>query len=370
MSKNVRVIPGTEIVERSIQIARIESTNDESRAWGAANDVYLQEIPVKEDWNFLIASSSLVCTAKYADGTVTATTGSTTASFSGATLTAAMDGRRIKFNDNANIYALTFVNSSTGTITPALSGDRNISAGAYVIYKSLYQLAEHFDRFPKDGGLQYWASNNKPTPIPEQALQTYYSEVSTTPGIPTTCRLVGEDTAGMMQVELVPAPDKAYVLPYDFVRALNPLRETTGGTASVAAGGTTVTLHTGSRIADASTGWYVRFDAAGVGSDSEWYRVIALNQTTSAATIQNAYAGAAVNSGAYTLCAAPQYPPMLHYAIIAGAVKRLLSDQKDQTFIYVDSQEAAILNDAKYLFKSRVYGVQPELAMEDYNFRR
>ena len=168
MSKTVREIPATELVERAQTMARITSTNDEVRAWGALNDVYLQELPAQADWNFQLASSSLTTTQRYNTGTVSVDTGATSVTFTGATIPTALDGGRIRFNDNPNVYTFTRTGAASGTISPALSEDRNISGGAYNLYQPVYTLAPDFNRFPKNGGLQLW-SGAKPTPVPERS---------------------------------------------------------------------------------------------------------------------------------------------------------------------------------------------------------
>jgi len=61
MSKNLHEIPYTEICERVLEITRTPN-NSMSKIRGDVNEVYTVEIPVKFDWNFLIASTSIVTT--------------------------------------------------------------------------------------------------------------------------------------------------------------------------------------------------------------------------------------------------------------------------------------------------------------------
>lgn len=372
MSKNTRQLPATEIVEQSIQITRVETTNDESRTWGAMNAEYLLALPFKEDWSFQLASSALVATAKYITGTASVNTGATAVTFSSdVTLPATIVGNaRIKFNDNPNVYAITVRDNTTAcTISPPLSEDRNVVSGAYTISFPFYSLAADFNRFPKNGGLTFW-QGGKPTPIPEKAIQTHYADQTTSPSRPSYCRLMAPDTAGNARVELVPGPDKAYVFPYDYLYVPPPLRETTGGTATIAANGTTVAFHGVTTIAEASTGWFFRIDAFGVGADSEWYPVLALSAAASSATLQTAFGVSGATSANYTLSAAPQLPLVLHQALLQGTVKRLLTDQNDSAFVVADSLQTAAINDAKRLYKSRIYGQDIDMVMEDYQYRR
>ena len=370
MAKNIRELPATELVERAIQIARIETTNDESRVWGALHDAYTRDLPYRADWQPLLASAVLATSAKYVTGTITATTGSTTVTFSSdVSLNAAHTGWRLRINDNPNIYAFVYANATSGTITPPLSEDRNVTAGAYTLFQPVYPLASDFDRFPKNGGLQLW-QGGRPTPIPEVPIQEYYSDFTASPARPSRCRLIGPDTAGNQQVEVGAPPDKAYAMPYDYFRLPEPLRETTAGTATIAANGTTVTLHAGARVAEATSGWYFRIDTFGDKADSEWYRVLALSAAGSTLTLQTAFGVSGATSANYTLCNAPALPSLFHGALLHGMVKYLLADQNDKNFVYADSMESAIYNDAKRLYKTRTYNQNVDTVLTEYHFRR
>ena len=157
MAKNSDQLPYTEIVERVREIARIASDNDRGRARGAVNDVYARRIPSEEDWNFLLVSSSITCTAPYTTGNVSVNTQDSIVTFAGgAVADSAMISRKVKFNTNPDVYILTgFTNTTTMTITPVLSGDVNVVNDAYSLFQPLYSLAGDFDRFPKNGGLLF-----------------------------------------------------------------------------------------------------------------------------------------------------------------------------------------------------------------------
>lgn len=367
MSKNQRVIPATEVVERAITISRAQG--DEVRAWGAMQDIYSQEIPAAADWTFLLASSSLTTDAKYATGTASVNTGATAVTFTGATIPTGTTGWRIRFNDNPNVYDWTYVSSSNGTISPALSEDKNLSGSAFTLFNPFYTLAANFDRFPKNGGLQLW-QGAKPTPIPEIALQDYYDEFSASPGRPAKCRLIAPNTADVLRVELGPPPDKQYVMPYDYLYAPASLRETTGGVATVAASGTGATFQGAVRMAEMVTGMMFRIDAFGDDADSEWHRIIAVSEANSNVTFQNTFTTSAANSANYTVCTVPVYPVVLHGALLQGVVKRLLADQNDKTFIYADSLQGAAIMDAKRLYKTRIYNQEIDTVFDEYHFRR
>ena len=367
MGKLTRVIPATEVVERSITISRAQG--DDLRAWGALNDIYLQELPAQADWTFLMATSALSTSARYITGTATVNTGATAVTFTGATIPSGTTGWRMRFNDNPNVYDWTFVSSSNGTIAPALSEDRNISGGAFTLFNPYYTLATNFDRFPKNGGLQLW-QGAKPTPVPEMPIQEYFDEFSASPGRPAKCQLIAPDTLNRAQVELVPPPDKVYLMPYHYIYAPTPLRETTGGVATVAASGTGATFQGAVRVGEMVTGMYFRIDNFGEDADSEWHQIVSVSAANSNVTFQSTFTTSAANSANYTVCNVPVYPLVLHGALLHGVVKRLLADQNDKTFIYTDSLQTAAINDAKRLFRTRTYNQEIETVFDEYHYRR
>src|SRR3990167_5191955 len=113
MSKTTTELPFTELVERVIEITRAEAENGQSRARGAINDAYCREIPSKEDWSFLLASSSLTTQPRYATGTVTVNTQQTNCVFStDASVPTALSPARIKFSGNDNVYEFARTNAT------------------------------------------------------------------------------------------------------------------------------------------------------------------------------------------------------------------------------------------------------------------
>ena len=370
MAKNLEAIPFTELVERVVQIARVDSDNDRSRARGAVQDVYVRKVPQEEDWSFWLASSAVTCDPEYKTGTVTVTTQATACTFDGgASLSAGMTGRKIKFNDNNDVYTLTFSNTTAATITPPLSGDVSISGGAFSIFQPTYALAADFDRFPKNGGLQLF-QGGRPTILPEAGFQNFKAEYTPSPGTPARCRLVSFGTTGVPHAELNPPPLKAINLPYDYLRRPVALRETSAGTCTVSANGTTVTFHAGARLAESSTGWYLRINAFGTGADSEWYRVLGIASATSTATLQLAFGVSGATSAGYVLSAAPDMPEKLHIAVQHGAVTLVTADQNDELYQLYEAKYRETINEGKRTYKTRIYGQEVDMIFTDFNYRR
>lgn len=369
MAKNIKEIPFTEMTERTSQLTRSREDVAE-KVRGIINDQYVREFPMKEDWNFMIARTSLIFTGEFITGTVSANTGDSTLTFSSdVTTTSAMTGRKIKINANDYPYDITGMSGTTGlTITPNINGVNNIAGQTYSIYQPFYPLAQDFNRFPKDGGLHIFKGGRKQV-LPEQSYQVYTDDFTTSPNDNQDfCRVIGSDTAGNSILEVVPPPKTGLGSEYDYYKELRPMRQTTGGLVAVAANATTVFGDSNTEFAEVTTGDFFRINAFGTHGDSEWFKVLARNGT--ALTLNLAFGVTGATSAGYTVCSAPDIPPMLHSAIMYGAVTQILADQNDTMTVQYNSKAASVLSDGKRIYKTRLYSKQVHQISEDFNYRR
>ena len=372
MSKTTAEIPYTELVERAIQMARVNSTNDRSRARAAVNDMYCRVLPAREDWSFLLATSAITCDASYITGTVSINTQDTVATFSTDVTLPTMSRLpwKIKFSQNNNVYDFTRANNTGGTIAPPLSGTQNITNWAYTVYQDTYYLAPDFDRFPKNGGLLLY-QGGKRTPIKESTVQKFFSDTTPSPSVPGTCQiLLNYGTGGIPAVVLDPPPKDPLVIPYFYLQTVKPMRETTAGFADIAISATAVIGSAGTtRFTEVTSGSYFRITAFGTEEDSEWYRTTAV-PTNSSATLSVVFGLSGATTAAYVLCDAPKMPAKLHLAILYGATKILLADQNDPNFKYADSLEREIMTEARRTYKTRIYDQEIDTIATDWQYRR
>lgn len=368
---NLNEIPFTEMVERVQKLARV-GDNTLEKIRGVVNDIYSREIPAKFDWTFLMASSALTTVDEKHTGTVTMTTGDTAVILSSGTFAASDVGKKIKFAGNDTVYdVIAYSNTTSVTISPALWGTQNLSGASYSLYQPNYPLARNFDRFPKPGGVYRWAGGRKQI-LPEVQYANYVNDFySSTASTPDRTRLVGADTKGAMQVELIPAPKIAAVYGYDYLKAVAPLSEDTKGTiSSIGAGGTTVNASGANFTSIGTDGTYFfRVNEAGVGSDSKWYRILAVSGDNTL-TLATAYASSAVTTATYTIARAPEFPSRLHIGVVYGALRALTVDQTDPNAQFYHVQYASVLSDAKRIYVSRPYSQEIDGAMTDYRYRR
>ena len=372
MSKNQTEIPFTEMVERVSEILRLRE-DVEKKIRGVINDIYVRDISKKEDWSFLISTSSMTFVAAYGSGNATIQPGSATITFSSeVVITSAMIGRKIKLQNNAYLYNIVSMSGTTGAVIgPTLSGTESVTNQSYEILQPVYPLNLDFDRFPKNGGLHIFQGGLKKI-VPEKAYGESISNFQSVSNDNTEgCRILGMDTAGRTLVEVSPPPKNAISAEYDYLRRILPLREETSGVIdTVSAAGTTVTGSAGTtRFTTARTGDFFRVDNFGTGNDSEWYRIIAIANDSSL-TLSTAFGTSGATSAAYTICPAPQFPTMMHPAVLYGAIVQLAADQNDSYVMGYKQEYANILTDSKRLYKTRIYNPEIETIAEDFNFRR
>jgi len=360
--------PWIETVERARRLAR-EKASNENIVRGIYNDVYTKDIPREFDWNYLKSETSITCVAEYNTGFVSVNTQNTACVFqSGATITSAMTGRKIKFNGNPNVYDFTFAASNSGTISPPLSGKVNVTSGGYTIFQDTYALASDFDRFPVNGGILFYSAG-QPQQIPEREDDDWYGEETAVPSTQIDgCRFNQYDSAGNLQVQLTPPPQDPIVLPYEYLKVLTPMKFTSSGQVDIVSGATAVSGG-GTYFTDMNTGDYLRVDAFGTHQDSQWHRIDSIS-SNSDLTITPAFKGNSnVTAAAYTICTAPQMPYRMQDSILAGIMKRLLLDQNDQNFVFYHAQFANILSDNKVLTMGRKAKDDIDLIASDYNYR-
>jgi hypothetical protein len=367
MSKNVAVLPFTEIVERVVQMARIrEESRDRIRAM--ANDIYSREIPRKEDWTFFIARTSLSITAQYNAGTVTATTGNNSVTFTGASLDTSMVGRRLTFGNVNGVYDFYYGSSSSGTIGPPLMGNQNISGGSYTMYQSLYSLPKDFDRFVKNGGLHLY-QGGKLKVIPEKNYDYYADQFQSTPNDNTEfCRVVGYGNTGQRQVEVVPPPMSQGSWEMDYLTQIKPLRESTAGTISVTGGATAVT-GVGTNFTSMNTGDYIRVDAFGTAGDSEWYRVNTITSDT-AIVLDTVWGTSGASNANYTISSVPKMPENMQASVLYGTLASIEMDQNDPMATSYKQTYAEILSDGKRMYRSRLIRSDVPMITDEYHYRR
>lgn len=365
MSNIKGIIPFTEMFERSQVLSRDNSDTSEDKFKGLVNDAYAQTLPRDNDWDFLIKESDVATSARYNTGTVDATAASTSITGNStswvSTQTSAL-GWKIKFTSNGLVYDFDYVSGTSATITPALSGDTDISSGGYVLFRDTYALPSDFDRFllGEEGGLQVWRSGRY-QPVPLVMYPQWRKEFRSEPSdFVRRCRLRDLDSSGNTRIQINPPTKKAIQLPFDYIKLLDLLVEYTTGNISVITNASPTVTLSGSdldgNIITSSFTYYFRVDADGTGAASTWYLISSVTGNTTI-TLSSNYLGTSIASGTsndtYTISRIPEVPSKFHDWIIYEATTKGIADQSDPNFVFFAAEAKKIFTRCKVLYKSR-----------------
>jgi hypothetical protein len=365
------IIPFTELFERLMTLAKIDSFNNEDYAKGLVNDAYTRSLPGLNDWNPLITEAFLSTTAYYATGTIACTAGSTSVTGTGTVWTSGMtnnNGWKIKFAGLDNVYSFTYASGTTATISPALEGATYLTASNYTLFRDEFALASDFDRFLKNGSIYVQQGGRTHDTIAELPRDQFRSEFTPEPSDPIfRAMLTRVNTSGYRMVRLNPPPRTAKVYPYEYIPKLTPLKEYVVGTVSVTNASTTVTGSSTLFAANVVAGMYFRVDSVGQGDSSKWYKIASVTSNT-VLVLESAYEDAAESGTEYTICSAPTgLPSEFHEFILYEAVSVAVGSNADANTEVMLSRRNEILTRLNKNYKSRRTNTQ--IKVEDDGYR-
>lgn len=364
------VIPFTELFERLMTLAKIDSFNNEDYAKGLINDSYTRTLPGLADWNPLVTEGFLTMTAYYSTGTVACTAGATALTGTGTTWTASMTsnaGWKIKFSGFDNVYSFDYVSATTATISPALEGATNLSGGTYKLFRDEYALSSTFDRFLKNGSIYVIQGGRTYNTIGELPRDQFREQFIAEPMDPIfRAMLTRVDSSGNRLVRVNPPPQTAKVYVYEYIPKLAPMKEYTVGTVAVTNGSTTVTGTSTLFTANVAAGQYFRIDSVGQGDSSKWYTISSVDSNTQL-TLTAAYSDVADSGVDYTVCSAPtSLPSEFHEFILYDAVSVAVSSSADQNSQLMIARRSDVLSRLNKTYKSRRTNSQVQVQDDGY----
>lgn len=351
------IIPFSEIFERLMTLAKIDSFNNEDYAKGLVNDAYTRALPGSNDWNPITEDSFLSMSASYSTGNVACNAGSTALSGSGTAWTSGMtyaNGWKIKFAGLNNIYRFTYTGPTSATISPALEGETNLTAHGYVLFRDEYSLPSDFDRFLKNGSLYVFQGGRRYDTIMELPRDKFRDEFYPDVQDPIRrCMLTRLDASGNRMVRVNPPPKSAKVYPIDYIKKVAPMREYTIGTVTVNTGSTTVTGSGTQWTTNVVAGMYFRIDSIGQGDSSKWYKIASVTNATQI-VLESAYEDGIEAGADYTICSSPTaFPPEFHDFILYEAVAVAVASSDDPNTEVMIGKRTEVLARLNKNYKSR-----------------
>lgn len=319
------VIPFSQLIESTMLESREKSVTPDVRTKYAqrVNRIYTNDITMRYEHDWLQKPGQIRLVPAYNTGTVNVTVDTAVVTGVGTTWTPAMTGRVIKFNSNNEYYTFTYVSPTSGTLSQALTnlfGGGNIVDGGYTIYQDKYDLPSDYTRMTVEPGVYYTINFGRQFVLNADEENFRRRATQVTADIALYWREYQQRTnLGLMQIQLTPPPMSQRDIYFEYIKALPQMVEYRTGTATVSAGGVTVTF-SGTITGLVTVGQYFRLDATGT-----WIQVIDVPSNTTA-TLASGYPTAG-SSAAFTVSDAPDMPPEMHEVVYMGACWQAAQDQ-------------------------------------------
>ena len=197
----------------------IANTNTQTEVKRWLNMSY-QDIVGKYNWSWLKAYSTVTMQIDYTTGTVSATSGSATITFSG-TIATSQTGRFIQFQGGLTWYQITAhtAGTSTATISPVYAPATNLTAGTFVIRTINYSLSSDCE----------YVYGGRSTTFPwslEVVDRTRYNQFAWWANLVGQVRGIipnGLDSSGNWTFTPYPFPNDSYVLEIYYIKRITEL---------------------------------------------------------------------------------------------------------------------------------------------------
>ncbi len=365
------IIPFSELSERLMTLAKIDSFNNEDYAKGLVNDAYTRALPGLNDWNPIIKTGYLTMSAYYSTGTVACNAASTSLTGTGTSWTATMtanNGWKIKFAGLNIVYDFTYVSGTTATINPALEGSTNLSGNSYSLFRDEYALPSDFDRFLKNGSIYVQQGARTYNTIGELPRDQFREQFFPDPSDPIfRAMLTGTDSSGNRLVRLNPPPQTAKIYLIEYIPKIAPMKEYTTGTVAVATSSAVVTGTSTQFALNVSAGHYFRIDSVGQGDSSKWYKILSVDSATQI-TLESNYLDGVESGSEYTICSAPtSFPPEFHEFILYESVSIAVASAADPNSQLAIAKRGEVLARLNKTYKSR--RTNSQVRVEDDGYR-
>mgnify|MGYP001567923623 FL=1 len=167
----------------------------------------IEELWYREPWSWRQDEAVLTTVAPKSGGTVTLNATPTLVDGTGTAFAAADVGRKLRVANDNTYYEVTAVSGQQLTLETAYAGTA-FTASAYSLFRNIYPLATNFKEMIS---IAYWWRLSEGT---VGGVDRYDARRSFTSQQPASFIYRGEDSAGVMQVEISPVPSAAIGIHY------------------------------------------------------------------------------------------------------------------------------------------------------------
>jgi len=340
---NISRIPFSEMFEiAQNELVRDKSTDPatENKYKGAINEAYIEDLMLMFHEDYLRTESYVSTVADYGTGYITAISTTAVTGDGDCDWTSAIaNNMLLKVAGYDEVYRVTYSSAVALTLDRTWVGTAIVATNtSYRLVQDRYALASDFNHMVIDDkdipeAVYYWRSGSKAflTPMDGGEYDRNWSHTYGTPG-----EYAVKYVSGAPYLYLNPADTSARSIYYNYIPALVPMTEYTTGYISAITNGSVDVTGSGSdwdgNIATSTYDYYLRVDADGVGSASQWYKVLSAT-TNTAIALSSAYLGTSISSGTstdtYTISRVSRWPAKFDHLMIYLAAVRLDPNNQD-----------------------------------------
>lgn len=315
--------PFTEFFEvAQTELVREAASGVESKYMGAVNQAYMNDMPSQLPEKYIRKEGFINTMAAYSAGTITVASGSTTILGASTSWTSGLSDAYINVNGYNRLSRVTFTNSTVLTLKNSLTWTESSGSGkTYTLIQDRYSLSSDFSYLATDNPedpnvVSYMVNGYRVFLFPNTNQQ--YDRV----GVPTTSAFFSQYTQkwdnGTPYLHLYPFPLNVDVISYWYVPVLTAMTEYTTGTITLTTGTAVVGSGTLFTSINSANNYYLRNDADGTGSASQWYKVNSFDSDTTI-TLASRFAGTSGASLTFTISEISKWPERFDDAMLFKA---------------------------------------------------
>ncbi len=304
--------PYTEIFEvAQTELVREAASGVEPKYMGAVNQAYMNDMPSQLPEKYIRKEGFINTMAAYTAGTITVASGSTNILGASTSWTSGLSDSYLNVNGYNRLNRVSFTNSTVLTFQSSLTWTEASGTGKnYSLIQDRYPLASDFSYLstdnPEDPNIVSYMANGY-----KVFLRPYTNQEFDRTIVPTTSAFFSQYTQkwdnGTPYLHLYPFPLNVDVISYLYMPVLTAMTEYTTGTITLTTGTAVVGSGTLFTSINSANTFFLRNDADGTGSASQWYPITSFDSDTTI-TLGTRFAGTSGAGQSYTISEISKWP--------------------------------------------------------------
>ncbi len=315
--------PFTELFEvAQTELVREAASGVEPKYMGAINQAYMNDLPSVLPEKYIRKEGFINTAAAYTTGTISVASGSSNILGTSTSWTSGISDAYLNVNGYNRLNRVTFTNSTVITFKNSLTWTEASGSGlSYSLIQNRYSLASDFSYLiadnPQDPNVVSYQVNGYKVFLNPKTNEAFDRML-----VPTTSANFSDYTqkydAGIPYINIYPFPLNVDVISYLYVPVLTSMTEYTTGTITLTTGTSVVGSGTLFTSINSANTYFLRNDADGTGSASQWYQISSFDGDTTI-TLASRFAGTSGASISYTISEISKWPARFDDAMLYKA---------------------------------------------------